>query len=102
MVSKKESDLNYLYIFRELGKEYSFEVEGLYSTIPDSWPELEEIWFLKVHAPDLEAFRKKYFLTATPNGHSFHIVVGIKPREKNKMAPKPAPLLRINPVCNPV
>jgi hypothetical protein len=81
---------------RELGHEFAFEVEGLYSVRPDTWPEVEEVWFLKVHSPELEALRKKYFLTSLPNGHSFHIVVAVKPHEHSRSKPRPSPYMRIN------
>lgn len=77
----------------ELGTSFSFGIEGLYSLEPDSWPEMEEVWFLKVRSPELEALRRKYFLTKLPGGNSFYIVVAVK---KNKVN-KPTPLIRINP-----
>lgn len=95
VISKREANFHYLNEIKEKGKQFSFFIEGLYSSKPDTWPEVEEVWFLKVQSPELEALRQRYFLTSRPNGHDFHIVVGVKTREKARQ--RPAPLLRINP-----
>lgn len=98
VVSTREGDFHYLDKMKELGWTFSFVVEGLYSSKPDTWPEVEEVWFLKVQSPELEALRQRYFLTSRPNGHDFHIAVAIKPREKGAtLPPRPVPLMRINP-----
>lgn len=76
----------------ETGKEFSFEIEGLYSMEPTLWPEVEQVWFFKLHSPELEAFRKSRFLLPRPGGHSFHIAVAIKPHSNAK----PLPLMRVN------
>jgi hypothetical protein len=101
VIPKRESDFNFLSLYKELGMEFSFEIEGLYSLMPDSWPEMEQVWFLKVRSPELEAFRRCYFLPSLPSGHSFHIVVAIKPRKKDP-APRPTPYMRVNPSFFPV
>jgi hypothetical protein len=97
VVPKREADFHYLDDMKELGGSFSFIIEGLYSSKPDTWPEVEEAWFLKVESPELETLRQRYFLTSRPNGHDFHIVVAVKPREKGMIKPRPAPLMRINP-----
>jgi hypothetical protein len=95
VISKREASFHYLDEIKEKGKRFSFIIEGLYSSKPDTWPEVEEVWFLKVLSPELEVLRQRYFLTSRPNGHDFHIVVGVKTREQTRQ--RPAPLLRINP-----
>jgi len=97
VVSKREADFHYLENMKELSKPFSFYIEGLYSSKPDTWPEVEEVWFLKVESPELEALRQRYFLTSKPNGHAFHIVVAVKPYAKGMSKPRPTPLLRVNP-----
>lgn len=96
VIPKREADFHYLPPVKELGQEFSFEIEGLYSVKPDAWPEAEEVWFFKVHSPELEALRQRHFLTTLPLGHSFHIVAAIQPREWTRRSSRPAPLLRIN------
>ncbi len=82
----------------EVGQEFSFEIEGLYSlTAPASWPEVEEVWFFKVHCPELEQLRRSYFLPPRPGGHSFMIALAVKPA---KPARKQSTFYRINPSIN--
>jgi hypothetical protein len=97
IISKREADFHYLDEIKELGQSFSFVIEGLYSSKPDTWPEVEEVWFLKVQSPELEALRQRYFLTTLPNGHDFHIAVAVKPRSKSILTKRPAPIMRINP-----
>lgn len=97
IVSKREADFHFLEEMKEMGKTFSFVIEGLYSCKPDTWPEVEEVWFLKVQSPELEALRQRYFLTSRPNGHDFHIAIAIKPRKKGSTVKRPVPFLRINP-----
>ncbi|MDE3045727.1 MAG: hypothetical protein KGJ02_03690 [Verrucomicrobiota bacterium] len=94
ILSSREAKFHYLEGLKELGQEYDFEVEGLYSLEPDNWPEVEEVWFFNVRSPALEALRRRYFLTALPSGHPFPIAIAIHPRAEAK---KEAPLMRINP-----
>jgi hypothetical protein len=97
IISKRESDFHYLDEIKELDQTFSFVIEGLYSSKPDTWPEVEEVWFLKVQSTELEALRHRYFLTALPNGHDFHIAIAVKPRSKSILTKRPAPIMRINP-----
>jgi hypothetical protein len=96
IISAREAAFHYLDSIDQLGKEFSFEIEGLYSMEPLSWPEVEQVWFFKIHSPELEKFRRTYFLPACPGGHAFHIVVAVKPRLSNLSAPQALPLMRIN------
>ncbi len=95
VVSAREADFHYLDEVIGLGKEFSFEIEGLYSSNPTSWPEVEQVWFFKVKSEELENFRQRHFLSAHPNGHAFHIAVAIRPRI-GKAKDKPTSLMRIN------
>ncbi|MGB7978101.1 MAG: hypothetical protein WCF19_02945 [Chlamydiales bacterium] len=96
VISAREASFQYLDEVRELGASFSFEIEGLYSMEPVSWPEVEQVWFFKVRSSELEAFRRKYFLPAHPGGHPFHIAVAVKPRVTAGEPPRPMPLMRIN------
>jgi hypothetical protein len=96
VIPKREADFHYLAPIKELTHEFSFEIEGLYSLRPDTWPEVKEVWFFKIRSPELEALRRRYFLTERPLGHSFHIAVAIQPREGASSESAPTPLMRIN------
>lgn len=79
----------------EEGDLFGFEIEGLYSlAAPASWPEVEEVWFFKVHSPDLERLRRTYFLPPRPGGHSFMIAIAVKPAETPRSL---VPFQRISP-----
>lgn len=96
VIPAREANFHYLGEIAELEREFSFEIEGLYSMEPTSWPEVEQVWFFKLHSPELETLRRRYFLTAHPGGHAFHIAVAIKPRVGSAKYAQKAPLLRIN------
>ncbi len=80
VVPSRESFFQGLGPMREIGEQFTFEVEGLYSLAnPASWPEVEEVWFFKIHCPELERVRRKHFLPSRPGGHSFMKTLAIKP-----------------------
>lgn len=97
VIPAREASFQYLDEIEQLGREFSFEVEGLYSMEPVSWPEVEQVWFFKLISPELENLRRRYFLPGQPGGHAFHIAVAIKPRVSKVAAPRPQPLMRISP-----
>jgi hypothetical protein len=94
VIPAREAAFQYLNQIEEIEQEFSFEVEGLFSIEPVTWPEVEQVWFFKIRSESLEKLRQKYFLPSTPAGHPFHITVAIKPR---LITTKSAPLMRINP-----
>ncbi|MBX7067594.1 MAG: hypothetical protein K1X28_10230 [Parachlamydiales bacterium] len=96
VISAREAAFHYLNEIDGLNKEFSFEIEGLYSMEPSSWPEVEQVWFFKVRSTELEDFRRRHFLTEHPNGHDFHIAVAIKPRVGSARYARKAPLMRVN------
>lgn len=89
----REVAFHYLHKIPEIDREFTFEIEGLYSVEPTFWHGVEEVWFFKIHSPELERLRKKYFLTEKPNGHPFSIAVAVKERQSS---PTPLPIMRIN------
>ncbi len=99
VVPAREAAFHYLDNPPELGREFSFELEGLYSVKPTDWPEMEQVWFFKLHSPELEELRRRHFLTAKPGGHSFHIAVAVKPRVTAHKKQQPLPAMRINVAC---
>ncbi|HSX10245.1 MAG TPA: hypothetical protein VLF94_00805 [Chlamydiales bacterium] len=96
VIPAREVAFQYLDQIEQLGREFSFEIEGLYSMKPTSWPEVEQVWFFKLKSEELEQLRRKYFLPSIPGGHAFHIAVAVKPSVAVKGAPHPLPLMRIN------
>lgn len=96
VIPAREMAFQYLDEIQELSQEFAFEIEGLYSMEPTSWPEVEQVWFFKLHSPELEKLRRRYFLPAIPGGHAFHIAIAVKMRVKQADAPQPLPLMRIN------
>lgn len=96
IISAREAALHYIGQVHEIDKKFSFEIEGLYSVEPTLWPEVEQVWFFKLSAPELEAFRRRHFLFSNPGGHSFHIAVAVKPRIIAKETAPKLPIMRIN------
>lgn len=83
---------------KELGREYIFEIEGLYSVQPNGWLEVDQIWYFKVVCKDLEGLRKNYFLPSRPGGHSsFVLATAIKPATT---AARSKPTFRISPAAS--
>lgn len=80
VIPAREAAFQYIDEIKEVGQEFTFEIEGLYSMKPTMWPEVEEVWFFKVHSPELEKLRRRYFLPEHPNGHPFHIAIAVKPK----------------------
>jgi len=96
IIPPREAAFHYIDSLDELGKEFTFEIEGLYSLEPTLWPEVEQVWFFKVRSPELEGLRQRQFLVSKPGGHSFHIAIAIKPRQTKMRQPHPLPVMRIN------
>lgn len=96
VIPAREAAFQYLNCVDEIGQEFSFEIEGLYSIEPTSWPEVEQVWFFKLKSSELEAFRRSYFLPSIPGGHAFHIAVAVKPRSTGHIKNPPLPVMRVN------
>lgn len=96
VISAREAGFHYLDEVVEVGQEFSFEIEGLYSMQPFSWPEVEQVWFFKIKSEELENLRQRYFLPSLPGGHAFPIAVAVKPKVGFSESPRPLPLMRIN------
>jgi hypothetical protein len=96
VIAPREAAFHSLDTIEELGKEFSFEIEGLYSIEPTLWPEVEQVLFFAIRSPELEALRQRQFLFSTPGGHPFHIALAIKPRLRALIEAAALPLMRIN------
>ena len=66
---------------REIDEDFAFTLDKLYSTEPEGWDGVKEVFFVSVKSPELEALRKKYGLSKLLNGHDFHITVGVRRRK---------------------
>ncbi len=97
VIPAREASFHFLDGVAETGREFSFEIEGLFSLEPVSWPEVEQVWFFKLRAEALQDLRRRYFIPSLPGGHSFHIAVAVKPRITAAETTQPLPFMRINP-----
>lgn len=78
----------------ERGKHFTYTLGRLMSTSPDGWPEMDRVWFIHVHSPELQALRRSYGLSSLPKEGqlAFHISVAVRRRgvlsrnEKSKIA----------------
>lgn len=96
VISAREAGFQYLADIEQIGEEFSFEIEGLFSMEPISWPEVEQVWFFQLRSEGLENFRRRHFLPSLPGGHPFHIAVAVKPHVGAADLPRALPLMRIN------
>jgi hypothetical protein len=86
-IPSREMFFQDLGVIKELGQQFNFEIEGLYSiSSPTAWPEVEEVWFFKVKSQELEKLRRRYFLPNLPSGHPFIIAIAIKPKQNKNTA----------------
>lgn len=96
VIPMREAAFHYIENVGGLGREFSFEIEGLYSMKPTTWPEVEEVWFFKLKSAELEDFRRRLFLPAHPGGHDFHIAVAVKERLGSTDVIESQPFMRVN------
>lgn len=91
-----ENEVKYREVFSvlELGREFLFQIEGVYTVNPDSWSHVKKAWILQIRSLELETLREKYHLPAKVKGHDFQIVIALEPLEKGEVKRKPP--MRIN------
>jgi hypothetical protein len=65
----------------ERGKQYRYTLGRMYSVKPDD-ASFAEVWFVKVHSPELQQLRRTYGLSSLPNDgkYEFHITVAVRRR----------------------
>jgi hypothetical protein len=78
VIGDSEREDNGIDKIKEIGKEFSFRVKGLFSTKPDGWDEMKKVWFLTVHSEELEKLRKDYGLSPLKKNHDFHITLAVQ------------------------
>lgn len=66
----------------ERGKQFAYTIGRLYSVEPADWPNIERVWYVKVHSPALQELRRAYGLSSLPNEgkYVFHITVAVRRR----------------------
>lgn len=66
----------------ERGHSFHYSLGATKTVEPRSWKGVSKVWFVSVRSPELEALRRSYGLTSTPNNgkHEFHVTVAIKRR----------------------
>lgn len=64
----------------ERGKQFKYSIGRLMSVVPETWSEMNRVWFLTVHSPELQALRRSYGLSSLPNDgkYDFHITVAAR------------------------
>ncbi|MDX8430418.1 MAG: hypothetical protein SNF33_01220 [Candidatus Algichlamydia australiensis] len=62
--------------FEELGMSIPFQLKGYGSVKPQKLEGVDEVYFLVIEAPELDAIRKKYGLPQKK--YEFHITIGVK------------------------
>jgi hypothetical protein len=69
----------------EDGKEFEYTISSIESCNPEGWDEMEKVWFVKCHSPQLEKLRMQYGMNPLMfTDHDFHITVALQPKDKNK------------------
>ncbi len=89
VISAREAAFNYLGPLQEIGTEYPFTIEGLYS-----WG-VNEIYFFKLKSTELEQMRSQKHLSAHPPEYGFYLAIAIQPR--TSFATHSSHLWKINP-----
>lgn len=64
----------------ERGKQYHYTLGRVYSIEPEGWPDMAKIWYVKIHSPELQQFRRSYGLSSLPNDgkYDFHVSTAVR------------------------
>jgi hypothetical protein len=71
---------------QEIGNNIEYSIVGVKQTKPDSWDEMDKVYFISVKSPQLETLRQKYGLPKKHHGHEFHITFAVKPSKQHKLS----------------
>lgn len=82
---------------KELGDAFSFEITNLSAFQPMRWPDVEKVYFLRLHCPELERLREKFLLPSRILGHDFHVPIAFKP--VRHQSPQQREIFRLNVSC---
>ncbi len=83
---------------KEVGESFHFVITGLFEKEVDNFDEVTKIWYIAFTSYDLEWLRRKYGLTSSLAGESFHCIIGVKRGEKKEA---PVQTFRISPIAQP-
>jgi hypothetical protein len=66
----------------ERGKQFHYSLGRLVEVEPEGWPEMAKVWFVRIHSPALQFFRRSYGLSSLPNDgkYDFHVSVACRRR----------------------
>jgi len=70
----RESETPNVKALQELGQTVKFKPIGFYTVVQHD----KEYLMMAVEAPELDALRKKYGLSAQPDNHAFNITIGVR------------------------
>lgn len=64
----------------ERGKTYAYTLGRLYTTEPEGWKDMDRVWMIRIHSPELQALRRSYGLSSLPNEgkYDFHCTVAVR------------------------
>jgi len=65
----------------ERGKQFTYTLGRIYTVEPE-WAEMEKVWFIKVHSPELQELRRSYGLSSLPNNGKYHFHITVAVRRK--------------------
>ena len=67
----------------ERGHQFHYTTGPIKTVKPAGWADVERVWFIDVHSPELERLRRSYGLSSLPNNdkHRFHITIGVRKKK---------------------
>jgi hypothetical protein len=73
----------------ERGKRFRYSLGRLSTVEPGGWSEVERVWMLVCHSPELQQLRRSYGLSGIPHDgeYQFHITCAI--RRRDVLSPSP-------------
>ncbi len=83
---------------KEVGESFHFVITGLFEKEVDNFDGVKKIWYIAFTSYDLEWLRRKYGLTSSLGGESFHCIIGV---QQGKKPFSPPPTFRISPIAQP-
>jgi hypothetical protein len=84
VISDKEIKDNNIKKIKEIGKNIEFKLGKFYSTRPEGWDEMSEVFFIEIEAPELKKIRNSYGLPLTYENkkQEYHLTIAVKRKKK--------------------
>lgn len=69
-------------VVNERGKQFAYTLGRLMAVDADASSPYSKVWYLRVHSPELQEFRRSYGLPSFPHGgdYDFHVTVAVRRR----------------------